>query len=390
MKEKKQSVLLIDGDKRNRAEIKAAISEEYDIIEAVTGEIGITLAEKETPDIILVEVCLPLMDGYSVCHLLKHKRSTRRIPIIFLLNSTDPREKSLGLEIGATDCVSNPINKEELISRIDKQIKVHKYARLLEEQMQARTQQLIHSDRLATLGLFAAGLAHEINNPNTFISGNVQTLRDFWILANPILTKHADENAEILKYLPEIDDILDGIQEGSRRISVIINSSKSHAREIDTPNESTSLLKIINEALILLRHLAKDDLIITVDVPAELKILCNSQKISQVFVNLIGNAIDAMGHSGEVKISAIQEIDRITIKVKDTGPGIPPKALERIFDPFFTTKGSLKGTGLGLYIVKEIIDENEGIIFVSQTGTMATTGTSGTEFTIILPIINKG
>ncbi|MBF0540972.1 MAG: response regulator [Nitrospirae bacterium] len=379
MAKNKRKVLLIDADKINRAEIRAAISEEYEVIDAVTGEIGMMLAEKQSPDIILLEVILPVMDGFSVCHSLKHNKTTRRIPVIFISSIEDQREKVVGLQIGGTDFITKPVNKYELMARIEKHIKTHIYARELEQQIQARTQQLIHADRLASLGVFAAGLAHEINNPNTFISGNVQTLRNFWQVALPILTKHADENPEIKDYLSEVDGMLDGIQEGSRRISVIVNSSKGHAKVKSDTRELNTLLFIINEAMILLKHRIKDEMTVTIDVPAGIRITCNKQKLSQVFVNLIGNAMDAMGKSGKINVNVVEETEHVSIKIADTGPGIPEDNIIKIFDPFYTTKGDKDGTGLGLYIVKEIINEHDGLIFVSKTSD------TGTEFTITLP-----
>lgn len=381
-KTKKQRVLLIDGDRSSRIEIKSILEDDYEVIEAVTGEIGILVAEKETPDIILLEVTLPVMDGYTVCHSLKHKKATRRIPVIFVSTNVDQREKVVGLEIGGTDFISKPINKYELLARIEKHIKTHIYARQLEEQIHARTQQLIHADRLATLGVFAAGLTHEINNPNTFISGNIQTLRNFWQLAKPILVRHSNETPAITDYLNEIDGILEGIQEGSRRISVIVNSSKGHAKVLSDVKDINTLSYIINEALVLLKHRIKDGISVKIDVPFSIRLVCNKQKLSQVFVNLIGNAIDALGNnnaSGEINVKAVEDTDRILIKINDNGTGISQENLLKIFDPFFTTKGTKDGTGLGLYIVKEIIDEHSGVVFVSKTGI------TGTEFTIILP-----
>jgi signal transduction histidine kinase len=377
--DKKQKVLIIDGEKVNRSEIKDALQAKYDVFEGVTGEIGITIAIKEIPDIILLAIILPVMDGYSVCQSLKNNKATRRIPIIFMSSNENQMEKTLALQIGGTDYISKPIYKYALIAGIEKHIKTHIYARELEQQIHARTQQLIHADRLASLGVFTAGLTHEINNPNTFISGNVQTLRNFWVLAMPIITRHADENPAIKDYLTEIDGILDGIQEGSRRISVIVNSSKGHAKIQSDTKDINTLLFIINEALALLKHRINDEMTVTVIVPARIRIICNKQKISQVFVNLIANAMDAMGKTGKININVSEEPDSISIKIIDNGPGISKDNLSKIFEPFFTTKGTKDGTGLGLYIVKEIISEHDGEILVSKTDN------TGTEFTITLP-----
>ncbi|MBF0284758.1 MAG: PAS domain-containing sensor histidine kinase [Magnetococcales bacterium] len=266
--------------------------------------------------------------------------------------------------------------------------KLSAYANHLEQMVQERTRQLVHTERLAHLGTFAAGMAHEINNPNSFISGNTQFLQMFWRQALPILERHLDEDrtGKLAMFKDDVNQTLEGILDGSRRITKIVDSLKSYARG------GTGVDKVdcrvgdpVQDAIHLLHHRIKRGVHVETRIPPELMIYADRQQLSQVFVNLLGNAMDAMEDAGteppqqRVTITARLVERHIWIWVTDNGPGIPEEAAGRIFDPFYTTKGKTRGTGLGLSIVHGIIEEHKGQVTVfSKPG-------EGAEFLIILP-----
>ncbi|MBF0295791.1 MAG: PAS domain S-box protein [Magnetococcales bacterium] len=268
------------------------------------------------------------------------------------------------------------------------------YADRLEEMVQARTRQLIHAERLATLGTFSAGMAHEINNPNAFISANIQFLQQYWGLAGPVLLRHAgeDPSGRLSRFHAEIGKTLEGILDGSGRISKIVDSLKTYSKGgMETDRVECRLEDPVRDAIHLLQHrIRQDEAALTVRIPNDLIIYCDRQQMSQVFVNLFNNALDALeemptDHPKRITVVG-QAIERhVWIWVKDNGPGIPAEAIDRIFDPFYTSKGKTKGTGLGLSIVEGIVKDHLGQITIFSPP--RTAEYTETEVVIILPTL---
>lgn len=259
----------------------------------------------------------------------------------------------------------------------------------LEKLVATRTKQLAHAERLACLGTFSAGMAHEINNPNSFIAGNIDFLRQFWQLGRPILetNHHLDPSGRVGSFLQEVDASLDGMLDGSRRITKIIDSLKAYSRGgMKTDKVECRLLDPIQDAGNLLRYRIKKGFSLHIEVPPAIIVVCDRQQVTQVFVNLLNNAMDAMENMTEnrerkMTIQAEELDNHVWIRVKDRGPGIHPEAIGKIFDPFYTTKGKTKGTGLGLSIVQGIIQDHAGQITVYSPSDK----TIETEFLIVLP-----
>ncbi|MBF0628261.1 MAG: PAS domain S-box protein [Magnetococcales bacterium] len=270
---------------------------------------------------------------------------------------------------------------------------LHEYAEKLEEMVQARTKQLIHAERLATLGTFSAGMAHEINNPNAFITANVQFLQQYWKLADPVLLNHAaeDKSGRLARFHGEVQKTLDGILDGSARISKIVNSLKTYSKGgMENDRVECRLEDPVRDAENLLQHrIRQDQATLTVQIPKQLMIYCDRQQMTQVFVNLFNNSLDALGEMGERHDKRIlvegKQIERhIWIWVIDNGPGIPESAIGKIFDPFYTSKGKTKGTGLGLSIVEGIVKDHRGQITIFSPAEPD----RETEAVIILPTVD--
>jgi len=223
-------------------------------------------------------------------------------------------------------------------------------------------QQMVTSEKLASIGLLSAGVAHEINTPLTGISSYVQMLQKKLTEAN------------YLQILKKIEDQTD-------RVSKIVKNLLSFARNPADPAFHRVDLKDSLEEIISLIDYRLKSLNINLDLDLKQVIIyAQKERLQQVFINIILNALDAMPGGGQLSIQTKQQDGQAIIKISDTGLGIKPEHLPRIFDPFFTTKGIGKGTGLGLSISFAIIKEHEGQILVdSQVG-------QGTTFTIILPV----
>lgn len=252
--------------------------------------------------------------------------------------------------------------------RMEEQLQRHNAE--LAAQLGERTQQLIHADRLTTLGTLAAGIAHEINNPTSFISGNLDFLKMFWAVAKPVLARHADEDESrrLGRFLGQIDETLQDMTEGARRIANLVDGIKGHAKGGDHERRACLLREPVGDALRLLEHRLKKGGTVHNEVGPEVRLVGDRQQLSQVFINLLGNALDAMDEAGMgagerwIGITAAPDSGHLVVRVADNGPGIPAPVASRIFDPFYTTKGKTVGTGLGLFIVRGIIENHGGAI----------------------------
>lgn len=263
--------------------------------------------------------------------------------------------------------------------------------------------QLIRSEKLAGIGHLAAGVAHEINNPMSYITSNLITLNDYVktlkqtiLNSQKLLKVLADKNIveinstvedfnetyqkdDISFILNDIDQLLSESLDGARRVKEIVHDLKSFARldetevkEVNLNDGIESALKIINNEMKFVSRLIKK----FGDIPL---LCCYPSLLNQAFLNLIMNAVYAVQEKGEITIETYFEDSNIIIKISDTGCGIPKDVIPKIFDPFFTTKPVGQGTGLGLSIVYSVVTKHNGKIHIeSEIG-------KGSIFTISLP-----
>jgi signal transduction histidine kinase len=261
--------------------------------------------------------------------------------------------------------------------------------------------QLVQSEKLASLGQLTAGVAHEINNPINFVSGNITPLKRDIEEIMTLLDKYTsiDKNnfeqkfEEIIKYKDQIDlaytieeikILIKGIEEGSKRTAEIVKGLRNFARPDDEKMRESNINDGINSTLLILHNkITQHDIEVTKTLGNLPEINCFPGQLNQVFLNLFTNAIDAMDGKGKLMIESFLENDQIKISVKDTGTGMSEEVKRKIFDPFFTTKEVGKGTGLGLSISYGIVEKHKGKITVnSEPG-------KGTEFIITLPVDHK-
>ena len=261
------------------------------------------------------------------------------------------------------------------------------FNRMLKE-LEVRQRHLVQSEKLASLGTLLSGVAHELNNPLSNISSSCQ-----------ILMEEIPEND--MEYKKEL---LAQIDEQTDRARNIVRSLLEFSREKDFKKEMLPLRKLFEDTVRFVKGQLPTGISLSLDIPDDISIFADKQRIQQAFLNLLKNAIEAIGEEGSVfikgkKHKAVDKTgettelynymqyrgkctvrgDTIDIEISDNGPGIPPEILQKIFDPFFTTKDVGKGSGLGLFIVYEIIEEHDGCIAVkSEVG-------KGTTFFISLP-----
>lgn len=264
----------------------------------------------------------------------------------------------------------------------------------LQLQSEQRLQQIIQADKLASLGQVVAGVAHEINNPNSFITYNMPLLEESWEAFSPIISEFSQRHPEktagnitFAEMAEEMGEIIAAIKTGSDRINTIVAKLKDFARlDEASPSKLVDINKVINDSLTIVGAQARK-LVgnITVDLTEGLPpFYGHFQKLEQVVANLIMNASQAVlsKDKGAISIRSryVKRLNAILIEVEDNGRGIPREAAGHIFDPFFTTNRDRGGTGLGLSVSYGLIQEHNGKI-----GVLSRPGL-GTKFTIFLPV----
>jgi len=269
--------------------------------------------------------------------------------------------------------------------------------------------QLLQSEKMASIGKLAAGVAHEINNPTGFVSSNLKTLSDY--IEDIIglfkeyrkLISKLKKNSDSCGPLPEISEqvkrivalekevdldfvlkdifeLIDESKEGTERIKKIVQDLKDFAHPGQDKPKFADINQNIDSTVNVVWNELKYKANVTKDYGDLPQVQCYPQLLNQVFMNLLINAAQSIEKRGEINIKTRADNGYVKIKISDTGSGIPKENINRIFDPFFTTKDVGKGTGLGLNVAYKIIKKHHGKIDAkSVVG-------KGTTFTIRIPV----
>jgi PAS domain S-box-containing protein len=249
--------------------------------------------------------------------------------------------------------------------------------------------QLLQADKLASLGQLVSGVAHEINNPNTFIRGNLhimqEAMNDIFPFLDQVYKSNPDLKIARLKYdifRQNVPVLIDDMAQGANRIKGIVDGLRKFAkRDEGLLNENVDLNAITESCLRLVDNQIRRTADVKVDLDKKLPTITgNAQKLQQVIVNILINASQAIEKpKGTIHVTSESNVEEVILRVKDDGKGMDEKTLRQTFDPFFTTKRHQGGTGLGLSIAYGIIKEHKGRINVESTVGV------GTSFSICLP-----
>lgn len=451
-----QAILIVDDNPTNLEVLSETLVDVgFQVAVAVDGESALEQIEYYHPEVILLDIMMPGIDGFETCRRLKQNPSTYDIPVIFMTALSDPESKLKGLSLGAVDYITKPFQQAEVLARVMVHLKLRNFAKTLEiqnqmlqkeierreqaeaslcklnqeleRQVEERTSklsitlqelqqtqiQLIHSERMSSLGQLVAGVAHEINNPVNFIYGNLTPATEYTQallhLVNLYQISSPNPTAEIRDQLESIDleflrqdlpKLLSSMKLGIERIRQIITSLRCFSRLDEAEKKLIDIHEGIDSTLLILQNRLKAR---SYSSPIQVireygnlpQIECYAGQLNQVFMNLISNSIDALEDSNRSRTpedikenpSVIQisteQFNRnwARIHVVDNGPGISDEIRSKIFIPFFTTKTVGKGTGLGLSISNQIIVEKHG----GNLSCYSIPG-QGTEFVIEIPI----
>jgi len=389
-------ILVVDDNPDNVELVCQILEEEYEVIKAANGCEALELAKSERPYIILLDVMMPVMDGYEVLRQLKEDDDTQNIPVLFLTARYKDTDRVVaGLDQGAFDYITKPIEDEVLLARVGVAVRARKAedevrqihaeldARVLKrtdelakanselnrqinERIQAEKERdkmealLRHAEKLEAIGSLAGGIAHEFNNILTIIIG------------------YTEMALEKYPGVSELSEILSA----SERARTVVGQMLSFSQQAHIEPRPTEPHIIVKEAVKALRTSLPPDVVIQEDIDPECgTIIADSTQIYQVLKSLVNNAVYAMDQKGTVGVSLkLERLEKkdlahrpdmkegmyVKLSVSDTGPGISPEIVEKIFDPFFTTKEVNEGKGLGLSVAHGIIMSHRGMISVES------------------------
>jgi len=370
-------LLLVDDETHFRSTLAKRLKKRgIAALQAGDGEECLAVLEDNPMDVVVLDVKMPGMSGIDALNRIKERYL--KTEVILLTGHAATEDGVDGIKSGAFDYLTKPVEFEHLLSKI-----IQAYEKILagnEKQKAAEykaliEQQMIATERLAALGTLAAGVAHEINNPLAIINesaGYLSQLLEKQELAD-MPCKEVFEKA-----LLKIENSIKRARTITHQLLGSVGKTESVLVEVDVG-------ELVSETIQLVHKDAKDKNIVIIFQGADdsKAIWVDPNKVRQILINLMSNAIHATPEQGNISIQ-VENIDGgISIAVKDTGVGIPKENLEKIFEPFFSTKAPGEGTGLGLFVTRQIVEKLGGSLdVVSRVG-------HGTQFMVRLPDQSK-
>ncbi|MCJ8267833.1 MAG: hybrid sensor histidine kinase/response regulator [Psychrosphaera sp.] len=360
------SILIVDDNPINIDLLRHFLTrDDYKISAVTSGEKALKLIARVKPDLILLDIMMPGIDGYETCRRLKADNETASIPVIFVTAKTAPEDIRLGFSVGASDYITKPVQQEEVLARVVNQLRLLEKSRMDQEQ-------LLQSEKLSALGGFVSSIAHEISTP----LGTLNTALSFTIDRAAQIKEDFDNKtlrpADLSSFLDNINEALQISQTNIESASQILHSFKLVA--VDQCHYVVSRFNlreyIDNIVLSLKPNIKQTPHQVVTSIPADIEVNNFPGALSQIIIILINNSLMhgyKNDQNGKMEISAIT-LDKYTELVyRDDGSGIEAELLKRVFEPYYTTKAGKGGSGLGMGIMKKLVEEDlEGSIDISS------------------------
>lgn len=364
------NILIVDDNPVSADLLRCYLaSESYNISRVGSGEKALGRIHRFQPDVILLDVMMPPgIDGYETCRRLKSDRNTASIPVIFVTARIAPEDISQGFAVGGSDYIAKPIQPAEVLARVAYQLK-------LTQQLKMERELVLKSQKMSSLGGFVSSIAHEISTP----LGTLNTALSYTIDEADSLQKSFDAKTlkpnQLASFLQNLREALHISQTNIHSASQILHSFKLVA--VDQCHYTVSkfnLREYIDNVLLSLKpNLKQTEHIVHSDIPADIEISSFPGAISQIVTNLINNSLRHAypnEQPGHIHLSASEAEGWATLIYQDDGQGIPPAVLDKVFEPYYTTNAKKGGTGLGMSIVKRLVEQDlEGSVNIdSQVG----------------------
>lgn len=428
----RSTVLIVDDNPTNLNVLSDLLDGAgLDVRVAKSGVVALDRVAFATPDLILLDVMMPEMDGFETCRRLQSDPQTRDIPIIFMTALAETSDKVKGLNLGAVDYITKPFQQEEVLARVRLHLKLRHLNQALAEannQLEAKVAErtakleqalqdlqtaqvrLIQTEQLSSLGDLTDGAAYEISNSVNFLNGNLtyigECCEELIAIAQLYRMRDPQPDGELHNRLQACDldflqtdlpTLLASLQTGTRRIQNIADILHDFAQPGDSVRRAFHLNASLDNILILLKNRLKGrghrPLIAIQRIYEELPpIQGYPGPLNQALTNVITNAIEAIEARfsdpsyvplrPEIAIQTVLDDRAVRIAIRDNGVGMAEEVRQQIFQPFFTTKSAAKSTGLGLALCYTAIVELHGgaIECRSQPG-------EGTEILMVLPLV---
>jgi signal transduction histidine kinase len=374
-------ILIVDDNQQIRKILQCHfIGKEYDIYEAENGIMALAEIEKAPPDLILLDVMMPGMDGFQVCKRLKQNPATSDIPVIFMTAKSEKNDIIAGLELGAVDYITKPFNSKELMTRINTHLEL-KAARdtilLQREELKRANEELKQSNEAlkqasAAKDKFFSIISHDLSNLFYVLIGLSSILAE------------QDDRLNVEKTKNFLKMILRSSEKGYDLLKNLLEWSRVQTGQITPKPTKLTLKTLVTDNLELSSSNAKaKNLTLVSSISDTTTVFADKDMLDTVIRNLVSNAIKFTPVNGKVEILSVEKDSEVEISISDTGVGISPQDIEKLFriDTSHATIGTRKekGTGLGLILCKEFVEKNGGRIWVeSEVG-------KGSQFYIRLP-----
>ncbi|VAV85511.1 hypothetical protein MNBD_DELTA01-1187 [hydrothermal vent metagenome] len=351
----KPKILIVDDNESNRMLLTAKMEADgYEADVASNGLEGISKAENLHPDLILLDVMMPQLDGFETCRRLKSRDETRYIPVIMLTARGELEDKLMGLEVGAEDYIVKPYSLIEISARVRALLAVR-----------ALHSRLRESEKMAALGEMVDGIAHEIRNPLTTVGGMARRLYD------------AAEEDVHKRYASTIMSSVERME----RMMARIDEYKGILASTLKPGDINAVVRgAVEEAAALVKDAAGDGgkgksiIINTALMPDAPPVSIDAVNLKMAIFNIIQNAVEAIEDDGVVTLeTSLLDENTLALKITDNGVGMSEEFVKNIFHPFYTSK--MTGAGLGLTISYRIIQDHNGVVEVESCPGQGTTFT---------------
>lgn len=392
------SVLAVDDVAANLLTLDALLEGlDCEVVQASSGEAALRQLLKRQFAVMLLDVQMPLMDGYEVAAHARSNPATRDVPIIFLTAASDSEDTALrAYGTGAVDFLLKPLNPTILRSKVSvflelwtrrEQLAVamkrlESKSNDLEEayrQLKETQGQLVQSAKMASLGQLVAGVAHEINNPLSFCLSHLKTAKKSLDAA---LEGQGQLTGPVQQHWDRAQNRLNEMELGLARMADLVVKLRTFSRLDEGEFKLISVKESILALLTIVGHRLSGRIEVVTDFGEPDTLACAAGLMNQAVMNLVVNSIDAMGGEGTLTISTGADGDAYRIVVADTGSGIPAEVQERVFEPFFTTKPVGEGTGLGLSLAYSIVKKHGGTLTLENQE-------RGTRASICIPLVQR-